>query len=97
MAKNKTPSFNEKRLTKGQLRKLNALRKSLGDEIANKAFAEWLQSHPTTTGPERDANADLIASTLWDLVEKGKLAIPRGGYVVRRGRGRIVVERPAEN
>ena len=99
MAKNISSSFEDKRLTKGQLRKLNALRKSLGDEIANKAFAEWLQTQPSATAPEseRDKNADLISSTLWDLVDKGKLAIPRGGYVVRRGRGRIVVERPAES
>jgi len=31
----------KKSLTKGQVRKLNALRKSLGDKIAEKAFAEW--------------------------------------------------------
>ena len=34
----------------------------------------------------------MIATTLWNLVEKGKLAIPRGGYLVRRGRGRVIVE-----
>lgn len=38
------PGFDEKTLTKGQLRKLTALRKSLGEEIANGAFAQWLKS-----------------------------------------------------
>lgn len=95
MARKKTSSIDEKSLTKGQLRKLNALRKSLGDEIADKAFAEWLATQPTVSGPEQDEDADLIASTLWDLIEKGKLAIPRGGYLVRRGRGRVIVESAA--
>ena len=35
---------------------------------------------------------DLIADTLWPLVQDGSLRIPRGGYRVRRGRGRIIVE-----
>ena len=35
-------------LTKGQLRKLNALRKSLGSDIADKAFSEWLKVSPIT-------------------------------------------------
>ncbi|MFQ5973815.1 MAG: hypothetical protein ACE5Q3_15930, partial [Alphaproteobacteria bacterium] len=39
----KKQNIEEKKLTKGQLRKLNALRKSLGDDIANEAFTKWLQ------------------------------------------------------
>ena len=35
--------MNKKSLTKGQIRKLNALRKSLGNKIADKAFMEWLK------------------------------------------------------
>ena len=31
-------------LTKGQTRKLNALRKSLGNEIADDAFAKWMKT-----------------------------------------------------
>ena len=30
-------------LTKGELRKLNALRKSVGPDIGEKAFAQWLK------------------------------------------------------
>ena len=33
-----------------------------------------------------------VVDTLWPLVEQGSLAIPRGGYIIRRGRGRIIVE-----
>ena len=81
--------IDENALTKGQRRKLNALRKSVGTEIGEQAFAAWLASQPEA---KADANAALIVDTLWPLVQQGALAIPRGGYLVRRGRGRIVVE-----
>ena len=37
-------SIDESALTKGQLRKLDALRKSVGADIGTRAFAEWLAS-----------------------------------------------------
>ena len=36
------PKFDEAGLTKGQLRKLNALRKSIGDKLGTAAFSDWL-------------------------------------------------------
>ena len=36
--------IDEGALTKGQLRKLNALRKSVGEEVGERAFAAWLES-----------------------------------------------------
>ena len=78
-------------LTKGQLRKLNALRKSLGPVIADEAFSKWL-AQTADDESEVDENARLIADTLWDLTRDGKLKIRRGGYLVRRGRGRVIVE-----
>ena len=86
--------IDENSLTKGQRRKLTALRKSVGTEIGEQAFAAWLASQPVATA-KADANAALIVDTLWPLVQQGALAIPRGGYLLRRGRGRIVVE-PAQ-
>ena len=83
--------IDETTLTKGQLRKLNALRKSIGDKIADGAFSEWLSSQ-SAAGPATDKNADLIADTLWDLVRDGRLALPRTGYIVKRGRRRVIVE-----
>ena len=83
-------TIDESNLTKGQIRKLNALRKSIGNEIAEEAFAKWLSSQRTET---KDKHAELIANTLWPLIQQRDLMIPRGGYLVRRGRGRIVVER----
>ena len=85
--------FSEKDLTKGQLRKLTALRKSLGDKIADKAFAEWLKTQVGETRGLQDNSAVIIAQALEPLVKRNKLKIPRGGYLVKRGRGRVIVER----
>ena len=61
-------------LTKGQRRKLNALRKSVGDEIGTQAFFAWLFSYEAP-GTTADANAALIVDTLWPLVQQGTLSI----------------------
>ena len=53
---------------------------------------EWLATQSSNKGAN-DENAALIVNTLWSLVQEGTLAIPRGGYFIRRGRGRINVER----
>ena len=86
--------IDESVLTKGQLRKLNALRKSVGDEIAERAFAEWHSLQSSAEKPDKDAA--LISDTLMTLIEEQELKIPRGGYLVRRGHGRVVVE-PAKS
>ena len=84
--------INEASLNKGELRKLNALRKSLGTKIADRAFSRWLKQR-VKVGPAvaRDRNAELIADALCQLVENSGLRIPRGGYAVTRGRGRVIV------
>ena len=93
MPKKAAPKFDEKKLNKGHLRKLTALRKSLGQEIADKAFAAWLEQQPTETTKPEDKNAKLIVELLEPLVLGNKLKIPSGGYLVRRGRGRVIVGR----
>ena len=82
--------IDEASLKKGQLRKLNALRKSVGMAIADEAFAKWLDQ--AVEAPETDENAEIIADRLYGLIQEGRLSIRRGGYVVRRGRGRVIVE-----
>ena len=44
-------AINENKLTKGQIRKLNALRKSLGTKIAARAFTQWLKAQPAKAVP----------------------------------------------
>ena len=86
-----TTSIDMSTLSKGEVRKLNALRKSVGNEIGDKAFAEWLTSRSDGSN-EQDPNAEKIVDALWPLVVAGTVKIPRGGYLLRRGRGRIIVE-----
>ncbi len=90
------PAINTSVLTKGELRKLNALRKSLGDTIADRTFTQWFgQKTSGKAGAPVDKNAELIASTLLPLAKARKLRMPRGGYLVKRGRGRVIVTRGA--
>lgn len=91
----KAKKMDENALTKGEVRKLNALRKSVGEDLGEKTFVEWLraQSAARGTAPE-DKNATLIAETLMKLIDEKKLKIPRGGYLVTRGRGRVIVSQP---
>lgn len=89
MAKKKS-SVDEKELSKGQIRKLNALRKSIGDDLGDEAFAKWLAQSDGGDSAS-DPNIEMLEDALSPLL--GKLRIPRGNaYAVRRGRGRIIVE-----
>lgn len=83
-------SISEKILTKGELRKLNALRKSIGDQLGEEAFAKWYEQE-SRAEVASDPNVDLIEKALSPLMKE--MRIPRGGaYAIRRGRGRFIVE-----
>ncbi len=82
-------------LTKGQIRKLNALRKSVGPDIGEKAFAQWLKKANVKKAAHGDKTSAQIAEAIQAALGSKGLRIPRGGYLIKRGRGRVVVERPA--
>ncbi len=82
-------------LTKGQLRKLNALRKSVGPDIGERAFAQWLKGVDAKKDTAGDKTSAQIAEAIQAALGRKGLSIPRGGYLIKRGRGRVVVERPA--
>ena len=77
--------------TKGQRRKLHTARESVGAEIADRDFLQWLASQPAVRAVP-DSNATVIVDTLWPLMQQGTLAIPRSGYLIRCGRGLFIVE-----
>jgi hypothetical protein len=82
--------IDEKALTKGEFRKLNALRKSIGNEFAEEAFAKWHAQQGSGSSAD-DPNIELLEKALKPLVDA--VRIPRGGaYSIRRGRGRFIVE-----
>ena len=70
MVKRSVTKIDESTLTKGQRRKLDALRKSVGDEIGERAFNAWLAKQPKPVEDEEDHDAALIVDTLWPLIRK---------------------------
>jgi hypothetical protein len=80
----------EKKLTKGELRKLAALRRSIGNDLADEAFVKWYAKQGGEVGAG-DPNIATIEKALNPLIKK--VRIPKGGaYAIRRGRGRFIVE-----
>ena len=82
-------AINEKSLTKGQLRKLSVLRKSLGGKIADQAFAQWVKEQPVKSASVKtDPVADKIVKAISDLAKDKSFNLGRRGYVVRRAKGK---------
>ena len=79
----------KKSLTKGQVRKLNALRKSLGDKIAEKAFAEWLKEQTDKKASlQADPVAEKLVEAIAGLAKDKSFSLGRKGYVVTRSKGK---------
>jgi hypothetical protein len=79
----------KKSLTKGQVRKLNALRKSLGDKIAEKAFAEWLKEQANKKASlQADPVAEKLVEAIAGLAKDKSFNLGRKGYIVTRSKGR---------
>ncbi len=75
-------------LTKGQIRKLNALRKSVGDNIADVAFGKWMKSQTKTPKEVRDPVADALVAALTHLNHDKTFRLGAKGYVVKRSKGK---------
>jgi hypothetical protein len=97
MARKSSQKLDQQGLTKGQLRKLAALRKSVGEDIGTKAFTQWLKTQTKGANGDTDKAADAIADELVALIKKKNLSIPRGGYLLKRGRGRVIVTRASSD
>ena len=81
-------TIDQSTLTKGQVRKLNALRKSVGDDIAENAFAKWMKIQSKTPKEVRDPVADALVSALANLDHDKSFKLGNKGYVVRRAKGK---------
>ena len=83
-----TMAIGEKELAKGELRKLNAIPKSLGDKIADPAFEKWLKQHASTKKVEIvDPVAQKIEQALAGLENGKSVKLGNLGYSVRRAKG----------
>jgi len=81
-------SIGHSTLTKGQVRKLNALRKSVGDDIAEDAFGKWMKTQSKTPKEVRDPVADALVVALANLQNDKSFKLGNKGYVVKRARGK---------
>ena len=75
-------------LTKGQVRKLNALRKSIGDDIADEALSKWMKSQSQIPKDVRDPVADALVAALDQFKDDKTFRLGTKGYVVKRSKGK---------
>jgi hypothetical protein len=75
-------------LNKGQIRKLNALRKSLGNDIADDAFSKWMKTQTSVKVIKEDAVAVKIEEALSSLVNDKTFRLGSKGYIIKRAKGK---------
>ena len=83
--------IDEANLSKGHMRKLVALRKSLGDEIADKAFEEWQKNQSKAPEVKEDPVAMALLDAVGPVVDS--LNLGRYGYTIRRSRAGLTATR----
>jgi len=83
-------TIDQSTLTKGQVRKLNALRKSIGDDIADAAFGKWMKTQSKTPKEVTDPVAAALVAALSRLKSDKSFKLGNKGYVVRRAKGKGV-------
>jgi len=81
-------AIDESALTKGQTRKLNALRKSVGDDIADEAFTKWMAARAKAPKEARDPVADALVAALDQFKDEKTFRLGAKGYVVKRSKGK---------
>ena len=81
-------SIDQSTLTKGQIRKLNALRKSVGNDIADVAFGKWMKTQIKSPKEVRDPVADALVAVLDQFKNDKTFRLGAKGYVVKRSKGK---------
>ena len=81
-------AIDETGLTKGLVRKLTALRKSVGDDFAEEVFAKWLEREVTSQAKSKpDPVAMKIVAALAAFENDPKFNLGNHGYTLRRAKG----------
>lgn len=83
-------AIDESTLTKGQLRKLGALRRYVGDELGEEAFGKWMAQEAAAAQARVDPVAVRIEEALADFANDKSFNLGVYGYTVRRARGKGV-------
>ena len=83
-------TIDQSTLNKGQIRKLNALRKSVGDAIVEDAFGKWMKTQAKAPKEVRDPVADALVAALSHLISDKSFKLGNKGYLVKRSKGKGV-------
>ena len=84
-------AINESNLTKGQFRKLNALRKSVGVKLGEDAFGKWLKEQAKAKAVPKvqsDPVAEKILNAVKSLEKDKTVKLGNRGYVIKRAKGK---------
>ena len=82
-------AIDEKNLTKGQIRKSNGIRKSVGDELGEEVFGKWLaQANRAAAGRKPDPVAVKIEEALSGFAGDWSFSLGNYGYMISRARGK---------
>ncbi len=81
-------AIDEKMLTKGQARKLTALRRSVGEELGEEVFGKWLAQQATASAAKADPVAVKIEEAVAGIAGDQKFNLGVYGYTIRRARGK---------
>ena len=82
-------AIDETGLTKGLVRKLNALRKSVGDDLAEEVFARWLEREAASQARSKPGPVAMkIVEALAGFVHDPKFNLGNHGYTLRRAKGK---------
>ena len=82
--------MDETSLTKGQIRKLKALKNSIGEELGTETFTKWLsiQEQEKSEGVKVDPVAVKIQEVLSPLESDTSVRLGNKGYTIKRARGK---------
>ena len=82
-------AIDETGFTKGLVRKLTALRKSVGDDLAEEVFTKWLKREATS---QANGNPDPVAMKIVEALagfeNDPKFKLGNHGYTLRRAKGK---------
>ena len=84
-------AIKEKSLSKGQIRKLNALRNSIGVKLGEDAFGKWLKEQAkakTVPKVQSDPVAEKILNAVKSLEKDKTVKLGNRGYVIKRAKGK---------
>ena len=82
-------AIKETSLNKGQIRKLNALRNSVGVKIGEEAFGKWLKEQAKSVPKvQSDPVSEKILNAVKSLEKDKTVKLGNRGYVVKRARGK---------